>query len=169
LQRLIKVPVITAAVAVAIVAGAGVASAAHPYNASTGGYSDKADVQYTLEWNDSTVQAGTPVAFELRSVTTTTKSWACTNDETYSRLRIASSVAPVPSTPDINQRGKILGWDLDAAGPSVDTVTGSGPDLNTCPIGVEVVPRSNTSTVETVSGLYVNGKLLQTRPVAPTV
>jgi hypothetical protein len=83
--------------------------------------------------------------------------------------RIVSSVAPVLSTPDINQPGKILGWDLAPAGPSVDAVTSAGPDLNTRPDGEAVVPRSNTSTVETVSDLYVNGKLSQTGPVAPTV
>jgi hypothetical protein len=161
-----RITKIAALAATALFATAAVASAAHTYNAATGGYTEKNDVQYTLEWNDSVVQAGTPVTFEHRNVTTTTRSWDCTDDETYSRLRIVSSVAPVPSTPDINQRGKILGWFLLPAGPSVDTVTGSGPDLNTCPTGHEVVPRSNTSNVETVGGLYVNGKQLQTRPVS---
>ena len=84
---------------------------------------------------------------------------------TQSRLRIVSSVAPVASTPDINDRGKVLGWNLAPAETAVETVTGAGPEVRTCPEGFALVPRTNTSTVETVSGLHVNGKQLQTRPV----
>jgi hypothetical protein len=156
-----RIITIAAVAATAIIATAGGASAAHTYDPSSGGYTEKNDVQYTLEWNDTAAQTGA-VAFEFRNVTTTTKSWSCTDGLTYSRLRIASSVAGVPSTPD-TRRGKIVGWNLAPAGASVDTVTSSGSEENTCPNGGEVVPRSNTSSVESVGGLYVNGAQLQTR------
>lgn len=141
------------------------AAAAFTFDTETGtGFVGKGDVQYTLGWNNTQLQAGAEsVQFASVSEVVTETSWICTNSNNQQQQeRERATTTSIAGLVDSIGRDKkqITGFILEgyAGNPSQSSTT-EGPAVNTCPNGpwTLTTPAGDPEVVSSTSSLDVSG------------
>jgi hypothetical protein len=146
------------------------------------GFVGKGDVQYTLGLNNAGVQAlGNPsFTYNATSTKVTEVSWVCTNsnnEHTQERARTTTTTNSVQGIVSsiARERNQITGYILNgySGTPTItgENTTTDGPPVDSCPASPSTwylsTPAGAPETITDTSsgGLYVNGVLLQEKPV----